>query len=170
MDHSGAELVRSTVRSGSRILWTVALLFGCGCSSDDPSSLWVGVYDVEGNQSALCAGSSTATPLSGRVNLGFGTSSGVFQSSIDSCYLQWDANDTTATLQSGQSCSLSVEGTMTSVTFSSGKAALDGSTVTMLATGSASNGCAVSQQATLTFVPVRLCRRNVCGYVNVNPD
>jgi hypothetical protein len=169
MDRSGAPLAGSTNRTRSRVLWAATPLFWCGCSSD-PSSLWVGLYDVEGNQSALCGGSSTATPLSGSVNLAFGTSSGVFQSSLDSCNLSWDANDTAATLQSGQSCSLPVDGAMTSVRFSSGKATLDGSTVTLMAAGSASNGCAVTQQAKLTLVPVRLCRRNVCGYVNVNPE
>jgi hypothetical protein len=147
------------------VLWTAAMLFVCGCSPEDPSSSWVGLYEVDGEQLAVCGTSSTTTALVGSATLGYGASSGVFQISIDSCSLQWNATDTTATLASGQSCNLSVDGSMTAVTFSSGMATNDSVVVKMDFEGLAENGCKLTQQATLTYVPIRWCKKVRCGYI-----
>jgi hypothetical protein len=164
MDRSGAAHAPSTCR----LLWAVMLL-ACSCSSD-PSSLWVGLYDLDGNQSTVCGATSTTASLSGSVNLIYGSSTGVFVSSINGCKLQWNADDTTATLEKGQACDVSVDGSMKAVMFSIGTATLTGSVVTLESAGSAADGCAVKQQAKLTLVPIRWCRRNECGYLSVSSD
>jgi hypothetical protein len=150
-------------RSIRPVLGFAAILLGCGCSVD-PSSSWVGLYEVEGEQVTVCGTSSKTTSLSGTATLGYGVSAGVFLSSIGSCALQWNATDTTATLEPGQSCSLSVDGSMTSVAFSSGLATND-SIVSMTFEGSADNGCKVTRHATLIYVPIRMCKKSLCGYI-----
>jgi hypothetical protein len=146
-------------------LWITATLFGGGCSPDDPSSSWVGLYEVQGEQLTVCGTSSKTTPLGGSTNIIYGASSAVFQISIDSCPLQWNATDTTATLVADQSCNLSVDGAMAAVTFSSGTATNDSLVVKMDFEGLAENGCKVTQQATLAYVAIRWCKKVICGYV-----
>jgi hypothetical protein len=150
------------------VLWTAATLFGGGCSPDDPSSSWVGLYEVQGEQLTVCGASSKTAPLGGSANIGYGASSGVFQISIDACPLQWNATDTTATLVADQSCNLSVDGAMAAVTFASGTATNDSVVVKMDFEGLAENGCKVTQQASLTYVPIRWCKKVICGYVYPN--
>jgi hypothetical protein len=131
----------------------------------------VGLYDIKGERSIECGASSATATLGGSVNLGFGVSSGVFQGTIDACSLQWRATDTTAALESGQSCIVTVDGARTAVSLSSGTAVVSGANdVSMDFSGSAENGCRVAWRTTLTLVPVRLCRRDRCGYVGVTPD
>jgi hypothetical protein len=101
-----------------------------------------------GTQSTTCAGVSTTTQLSMLVVFSRGTKAGTIESSADSCVLVWDVNGDKATLESGQTCTASIDGRERSVTWTASTLTLDGNTMTGMLGGSG-NDCPFTQQATL---------------------
>ena len=130
---------------------SAALMFaGCGSSSGGGNvDAWVGNWMEGGTQSTTCAGVSTTTQLSMLVVFSAGTKAGTIESSADSCVLVWDVSGDKATLESGQTCTASIDGVNASVTWTASTLTLDGNTMTGTLGGSG-NDCPFTQQATLT--------------------
>ena len=80
-----------------------------------------------------------------------GSESTTIQTTLsNSCPLVWEVSGGNATLEAGQSCTVSVNGVNAAVAWTTSSAALAGSTITGTAGGSANNGCSFTQQFTLT--------------------
>lgn len=128
-----------------------ALIFaGCGSSGGGSSvDAWVGNWMEGGTQSTTCAGASTTTQLSMLVVFSAGTKAGTIESSADNCVLVWDVSGDQATLESGQTCTATIDGVNATVTWTASTLTLDGNTMTGTLGGSG-NDCPFTQQATLT--------------------
>ena len=135
--------------------WHLLILVGamaaCGSSGNgsDPTA-WVGNWNTVGTQSTTCSGATATTQLTGLTVIAAGTKASTIQTTADNCTLIWDLDGAKATLESGQTCTVSVAGANVTVTFTQSSATLSGTTITGTNTGSTNNDCSFMQQYTLT--------------------
>jgi hypothetical protein len=128
-------------------------LVGCGGSSGSGSSnvdAWLGNWMEGGTQSTTCATGTATTQLDDLVVVSAGSKAGTVQTVDDNCALIWDVSGDKATLESGQTCTVSVDGLNVTDTWTASTATLNGTTITTLTGGSTNNGCSFTQQGTLT--------------------
>ena len=125
---------------------------GCGGSSSAGADTapWVGNWNSSGTQSTTCAGGNATTQITGLDVISAGTKASTIVTTADNCALTWDLAGTKATLESGQTCTVSVAGANVTVTWTQSSATLSGSTITGTNTGSTNNGCSFMQQYMLT--------------------
>jgi hypothetical protein len=131
------------------LVWAALMAAGCGSSGGSNVDAWLGNWMEGGTQSTTCAGVSTTTQLSMLVVFSAGPKAGTIQSSADNCALVWDVSGDKATLESGQTCTATVDGVNASVSWTASTLTLNGNTMTGTLGGSGNN-CPFTQQATLT--------------------
>jgi hypothetical protein len=143
--------------AGLAVLMPVAalalVLSGCGSSSSSggDASDWVGNWMEGGTQSTTCGAVSGTTQLSGLVVFSTGTKAGTIQTLANDCTLVWDVSGNKATLESGQACTVSIDGANATVGWTASSLMLTGSTtMTGIAGGAATNGCSFTQEITMT--------------------
>ncbi len=137
---------------------------GCGGSSATPADAasFLGTYTSDVTEVETCAGSQHTTSLVGTVVIAQGGNSGLIVTQPpNGCNLSWSVAGQTATIVTGQSCTVpgSVGGTWTP-TFVAGTLVLATSVVTVADHGTATlllNGattaCTFTQAGTFTRVP-----------------
>ena len=125
---------------------------GCGGGGGGAdTSAWIGNWMETGTQATTCSGVSQTTQISQLVVISAGTKSGQIETDSESCPLYWDVSGDKATLETGQSCTGSVDGVSVTVDWTASSATLSGSTATGTAGGSTdSPACSFNQQFTLT--------------------
>lgn len=130
----------------------VLAVAGCGGSSSTGSTVdaWVGNWMEGGTQSTTCAGASTTTQISMVTIISAGTKDGTIQTLADSCPLNWDVGGSKATLETGQACTVSIDGVNATVGWTASSMTLNGNTITGTAGGATTSGCSFTQQFTLT--------------------
>jgi hypothetical protein len=127
-----------------------AMAVACGSSGGEDVTSWVGNWNTTGTQSTTCGGVSGTTQISGIDVIAAGSKSGTISTVADGCTLIWDVSGSTATLESGQVCTVTVSGVNVTVNWTQSSATLSGTTITGTNTGSTNNGCSFMQQYTLT--------------------
>jgi hypothetical protein len=130
-------------------------LVGCGSSGGSSTgpkaNPWVGNWMEGGTETTICGAVSETTDLGGVLVISAGGKSGTIQTSFSGCQLTWDVSGDSATLESGQSCALTVFGTNANVTWTAGSATLSGSTISGTLAGTPDNNCSsITQQLMLT--------------------
>jgi hypothetical protein len=140
------------VLGGSTALAAALALAGCGGGSAGAStSAWEGNWMEGGTQSTTCGPTVLpASQISQLLVISAGTKSGTIETDADSCSLIWDVSGDKATLESGQSCTASVDGVDATVGWTASSMTLSGTTITGTAGGAATNSCSFNQQFTLT--------------------
>ncbi len=113
----------------------------------DPSP-WLGNWTETGTQATTCGAASSTTQISQAVVIT--ADNDTLETSSDNCELMWDLDSDSATLASGQICTVSINGLNVTVEWTQSRATLAGATITLNATGATNNGCSFMQQATLT--------------------
>jgi hypothetical protein len=144
-------------KRGSAALGVGTILFaltmsvvGCGGGGGANESAWLGNWMEGGTQSTTCGTVSATTQISMLVVFSAGVKSGTIQTYADSCTLVWDVSGSKAILESGQACTVSVNGVNATVGWTASTLTLNGNTMTAVTGGAATNGCSFTQQATLT--------------------
>ena len=127
-------------------------LVGCGSSSASNVDAWLGNWMEGGTQSTTCAGVPVTTQLDNTVIITAGTKAGTIETNAESCTLVWDVSGDRATLESGQSCTVSSNGVSDTVSWTASTSTLNGNTITVMAGGSDINNCSFTQQGTLTKI------------------
>lgn len=122
----------------------------CGGGGDGIDHAWIGNWMEGGTQSTTCGVVSGTTQISGLVVISAGTKGGTLQTFSDNCTLIWDVSGSRATIETGQTCTVSVNGANATVTWTASTMTLNGNTITVLTGGSATNSCSFTQQGTLT--------------------
>src|SRR6185503_13591137 len=107
---------------------------------------WLGNWTEGGTETSDCGAVSETTDLGGVVVISAGTKSGTIRTSADGCVLTWDVSGDSATLESGQSCMLSVFGTNATVAWTAGSATFFGYVINGTLDGSPDNGCSAFSQ------------------------
>jgi hypothetical protein len=118
---------------------------GCGSSGGgggSDSKAWVGSWRNGGTQTTTCGAVTVMTGVADpMVVISAGSKAGTIQTASGGCTLTWDVSGDAATLESGQSCTASINGQSDTVTWTAGSATLSGTAITGTSSGSASNGC-----------------------------
>ena len=115
----------------------------------DPSA-WLGNWTSSGTQSTTCGTATGTSQLSGLVVIADGHDPDTIKSTADSCALVWDLSGSSASLESGQVCTISVAGGDVTVAWTQSAMTIAGDTITGTTTGATNNGCSFMQQVTLT--------------------
>jgi hypothetical protein len=136
------------VITGALVL--AAGLGGCGSSGGSETNAWLGNWMEGGTQSTTCGTATETTQVSQLVVISTGPKSGTIQTNSESCPLTWDVNGDKVTLESGQSCTASVDGVNVTVDWTASSGTLSGNLITGTTGGSTTNGCSFTQQYTLT--------------------
>jgi hypothetical protein len=127
-----------------------AMLAACGGSSGPDTGPWVGNWNAAGTQSTTCGLATSTMQISDLDVLAAGSKAGTITTTANNCTLIWDLEGSKITIESGQTCTVSVGGVNVTVTFTQSSATLSGATITGSNTGATNTGCSFMQQYTLT--------------------
>jgi hypothetical protein len=150
--------VQALIRHLARAFTIFLLSLGaCGASGGlapdaaggDPAA-WLGNWTSTGTQSTTCGGATGTSQLSGLVVITDGRDPSTIKSVANNCALVWDLSGSSAELETGQLCTVSVVGSDVTVSWTQSSMTIDGNTITGTTTGATNNGCSFMQQATLT--------------------
>ena len=134
------------------VLAVSAALGGCGGDLDD----FLGTWSTNETQATTCNGATVNSTSTGSVAVNEGVSSDLAFVLSNGCATNWTVNGDTATVDSGQSCTVKQAGVTAVVTINTGTATTpDGKTMTYSMTASGSvNGatCTIDLNGTATKV------------------
>jgi hypothetical protein len=131
-----------------------AALVGCGSSSSTDVSAWLGSWNVSANENESCPPNTHSTPLTGVLLIVAGSASGtIVTEPTNACNLIWTVSGSGASLAGSQTCSVygSVGGQWTP-TFTAGSLGLNGNTIAVNDTGTATLAVSGLPLANCTFV------------------
>jgi hypothetical protein len=123
---------------------------GHGGGSGVDVTPWEGNWTLGGTQATTCPTGNKTSQLNGTVIISAGAMPGTIATEFSpTCTVDWDVTGTTAMIQKGQVCTVSVGGVSVTVDFTSGSLSLNGTSMTGLTSGATNNGCSFTQQVTL---------------------
>ena len=123
---------------------------GCGGGGGPDTGPFVGNWNAAGTQSTTCGLATSTNQITGLDVIAAGTKSGTITTTADNCTLIWDLAGSKATIESGQTCTVSIAGANVTVTWTQSSFTLASGMITGSNTGSTNNGCSFMQQYTLT--------------------
>ena len=115
-------------------------------------SAWVGNWSVTGTQATTCGAAEDTTQVTAVDVITAGSAPGTIDTNESDCSLPWDLSEdaTTATLESGQVCTVIVGADSVPVDWTQSTLTRNGDTMTGTSTGATNNGCSFSRQITAT--------------------